>query len=115
MDIITGKISLNNTQFFDAGGFSGQVYVPNDANAGFNALLVTVNGRHPKKKMLDTTRSYFVVEGEGTFAVDDTSYQVTHGDLFVIEAGHTYEYSGNMKLFEFNVSADNSFQDEKLE
>jgi hypothetical protein len=35
--------------------------------------------------------------------------------LFIVGAGHEYEYSGKMKLFEFNVSPDNSFKDQVLE
>lgn len=114
MNDITKKIALQDTQYFDAGGFSGQVYVPQEAKAGFNALLVTVNGRHPKKEMVDTTRSYFVVEGEGTFILDGTAHKVKIGDLFVVGPGHQYEYEGTMKLFEFNVSPDNSFKDKRL-
>ena len=77
--------------------------------------MVTVNGRHPKKKMIDATRTYFVIEGVGTFTLDDTSHQVKQGDLYVVGPGHTYAYEGTMKLFEFNVSPNNSFKDEILE
>lgn len=115
MNDITQKITLDETQAFDAGGFSGQVYVKNEENVGFNALLVTVNGRHPKKKMVDTVRNYYVIEGKGTFILDGTSHQVKPGDLFIVGAGHEYEYSGSMRLFEFNVSPDNSFKDRVLE
>lgn len=115
MKDITGKISLSETSAFDAGGFSGQVYVENEDGAGFNALLVTVNGRHPKKKMVDTTRNYYVLEGRGTFTLDDKPYQVSAGDLLVVAAGHVYEYEGAMKLFEFNISPDSSFKDEVLQ
>lgn len=111
----TGKISLNETSNFKAGGFSGQIYVQNESRAGFNALLITVDGRHPKKRMIDTTRNYYVIEGSGTFTLDDKPHKVSAGDLFVVGPGHTYEYEGTMKLFEFNVSPDNSFKDEVLQ
>lgn len=115
MKDITSKISLENTRSFDASGFSGQVYVEGGQNVGFNALLVTVSGRHPKKKMLDTVRNYYVLEGKGIFILDGESHQVKSGDLFIVGAGHEYEYSGDMKLFEFNISPDNSFKDQILE
>jgi mannose-6-phosphate isomerase-like protein (cupin superfamily) len=115
MKDITAKISLKDTNFFDAGGFSGQEYITPDMKVGFNALLVTVKDRHPRKRMVDTTRCYFVVEGTGTFTLDDQVHEVVPGDLFVISPGHEYEYKGAMKLFEFNVSSDNSFKDEVLE
>ena len=115
MNDISKKVSIDETQCFDADGFAGQVYVDNKQNVGFNALLVTVNGRHPKKKMIDTVRNYYVIEGKGTFILDGISHKVKPGDLFIVGAGHEYEYSGNMKLFEFNISPDNSFRDEILE
>lgn len=107
-------IALKDTNFFDAGGFSGQEYITREMKAGFNALLVTVKDRHPRKRMVDTTRCYFVVEGTGIFVLDDQSHNVTPGDFFVISPGHEYEYSGDMKLFEFNISPDSSFKDEVL-
>lgn len=109
---ITAKISLNDTNFFDAGGFTGQEYITREQKAGFNALLVTVKDRHPRKRMVDTTRCYFVVEGSGVFTLDDKTHEVKAGDLFVIAPGHEYEYRGAMKLFEFNISPDNTFGDE---
>ena len=52
MSGITRKIALEDTEQFDAGDFSGQLYVPNDAEAGFNALLVTSPGSsHPRLYM----------------------------------------------------------------
>jgi mannose-6-phosphate isomerase-like protein (cupin superfamily) len=115
MKDVTGKISLDQTSGFDAEGFSGQEYILPTDEAGFNALLVTVKGKHPKKRMIDTVRNYFVVEGEGSFTLDGRAYPVKSGDLFVVGVGHEYEYEGAMKLFEFNVSPDNSFKDEILE
>lgn len=53
MNDMTGKISLKDTESFDAGGFSGQVYIPDELNVGYNALLVTVSGRHPLYSQLN--------------------------------------------------------------
>lgn len=110
------RIGLNQTEHFDREGFSGNIYVSKEAQQGFMALRVEVHGRHPRKRILeDNTRSYFVAEGEGTFTINKETHQVLPGDLYVIPAGGEYEYEGRMTLFEFNVSPDNSFGDEKLE
>jgi len=51
----------------------------------------------------------------GTFTIDAKSYDIkTPHQLFVIEPGQEYEYEGKMELFEFNISAENSFKDLKL-
>lgn len=110
------KISHSETAKFDREGFSGSVYIHGSNGEGFNALQVDVHGRHPKKRILvGNTRSYFVADGTGTFILDGESHKVEQGDLFVIPAGSEYEYEGEMRLLEFNVSPDGSFGDEKLE
>ncbi len=48
MKDITGKIPLDDTNFFDADGFIGQEYITREQKAGFNALLVTVKSEHPE-------------------------------------------------------------------
>lgn len=111
----TRRIALGETVRFDRGDFSGEVYVGKDDKAGFSALLVSVNGRHPRKRMIDTTRTYFVVDGTGQFTLNGDIHKVNKGDFYVIPPGNEYEYSGEMKLFEVNISPDNSFRDEKLE
>lgn len=110
------KVSLKDTEHFDRPGFSGDVYVPKEANTGLFALQVDVHGRHPRKRILQgTTRMYYVVKGEGNFTIGDETHSVADGDTFIIPPGGEYEYEGDMTLFEVNVSPDNSFRDEKLE
>ncbi len=112
---MTRKITFGQTKRFDKEGFSGNVYIDGSDQQGFNALLVDVHGRHPKKRILEgNTRSYFVVKGSGTLTLDGEAQEINEGDLFVISAGSEYEYSGNMTLFEFNVSPDNTFKDKRI-
>jgi len=110
------KIPFDKTFHFDQEGFSGNVYVESDDKMGFNALLVSVHGHHPKKRILDgNTRIYVVLSGDGEFTLNGETHSVKENDMFIIPAGGEYEYTGQMKLFEFNVSPDNSFGDEKLQ
>jgi RimJ/RimL family protein N-acetyltransferase/mannose-6-phosphate isomerase-like protein (cupin superfamily) len=110
------KISLDETERFERPGFTGNVYIPKEANSGVVALQVDVHGRHPRKRMLQgTTRTYYVVDGEGSFTLGDETHAVAKGDLFIIPPGGEYEYEGKMTLFEMNFSPNNSFRDEKLE
>jgi gentisate 1,2-dioxygenase len=109
------KISTNDTVRFDQEGFSGNTYVKSEEQVGFNALLVTVHGSHPRKQILSgNTRCYFVIKGSGMFTLDDTQHQVTEGDFFLIDQGGEYEYMGDMSLFEFNISPENSFGDKRV-
>lgn len=109
------KISLKQTDAFEREGFSGNLYVTKSAELGFTALQVEVHGSHSPKRMLDgTTRTYYVVGGEGAFTLNGETHSASKGDYFVIPPGGTYDYSGEMTLLETNISPDNSFADEKL-
>lgn len=107
-------IRLKDTDRLDRDDFYGQVYIPSEAKKGFNALLVTVDGRHLKKRIVDATRLYYVVKGSGTFTIDDGEQKVAENDLAVIQSGQTYGYQGNMTLLEVNISPSNSFKGESL-
>jgi len=110
------KISLAETEQFERPGFTGHEYVTKTEGLGFAALQVNVHGAHPRKKMLDgTTRTYYVVGGEGTFTLGDETHAVAQGDLFVIPPEGEYEYEGVMTLLEMNISPDNSFKDQRIE
>lgn len=96
-------ISLRAAKHFDREGFSGNRYVEPEDGVGYSALHVEVHGKHPRKKMVGATRSYMVLEGEGTFTLNCETFKIKKGDLFIVPDGAEYEYEGNMELFEFNV------------
>lgn len=105
-------LTLSDAEHFNREGFSGDIFIPKEAKMGFTALRVEVYGKHPRKEILKgNTRSYYVVDGEGTFTLNEESRVVGAGDLIVIPPDNEYEYRGIMTLFEFNVSRRNSFRD----
>ena len=104
------KIKLAEAIPFEKPGFSGRRYVQAGEALGFTALMVEANGQHPEKQLTDTTRCYLVLSGSGTFRVDDRFITVTADDLIVVQPDSPYSYEGTMRLFEFNVSPNNSFE-----
>ena len=109
------KIPFAQTTFFVREGFNGNLYVEKKDAKGFNALLVHCLTRHYRTKLKDAMRMYLVLEGDGTFIVNGKAEEATKDDLFLISDGDTYEYEGKMKLFEFNIPATDSSNEEKLE
>ena len=108
------KIGIEDTYHFDKDGFSGNVYNTSEKQ-GFLALEVLVHGTHERTRILEgTTRTYYVIEGEGTFTIGNTVHEVKKGDLFVIPAGGEYGYQGNMKLLEINISPTNEINEEPV-
>ncbi|MBI5456686.1 hypothetical protein HY969_03005 [Candidatus Kaiserbacteria bacterium] len=108
------KISLKETEAFDRGEFKGNLYVQKKDNKGFNALLVECLTGHYKTKLTGAVRVYFVLEGSGIFIINGDSAEAEQYDLFIIESGDEYSYTGAMKLFEFNVPATDTSNEEKL-
>lgn len=113
------KVTVDEAERFERPGFQGFIQVPTERGLGFSALTIWVNGEHPRKRIVEGTRTYYVVEGNGTFTLDDEVHTVGEGDLFVIPEGGEYNYEGEMALFEMNIPSDLSVSgtvvDERLE
>ncbi len=108
-------IALADTQGFDREGFSGQVY-ETDQNGKLKSGLITVHGEHPTKRMTgDTTRRYFVIEGEGFFTLNGETFPVEPNQWVVIPPSAEYSYRGEMTLLETNESSSGNITDEKVE
>ena len=97
------KITLKDTKTFDRGDFDGNIFISDEDNIGLNAFEVHVHGKHPLKIIEGKTRIYRVESGTGTFTLDGETHTVQIGDVYIISNGSTYEYEGNMVLWEMNV------------
>jgi mannose-6-phosphate isomerase-like protein (cupin superfamily) len=109
------KISLRDTETFDVGDFKGALYLDKKDNEDFNVLLIDCVTRHFKMRLVGARRTYFVLEGSGTFAINDERIDVEPFDLVLIKDGDVFEYDGAMKLFEFNIPATDDANEERLE
>ena len=112
------KVKVEDITPFERSGFQGFPQVTLEQGLGFSALTIWVDGSHPRKRMLEGTRTYYVASPlpRGTFTLDDEVHEVQEGDLFVVPEGGEYSYQGDMTLFEVNIpSATGAVRDEKLE
>lgn len=109
------KISLKDTKVFDLKDFKAGFYLQKSDGRGFNALLVDCLTGHYKTRLTGAVRVYFVLEGSGIFIINGNSAGAEQYDLFIIESGDEYSYTGTMKLFEFNVPATDASNEEKLD
>lgn len=63
--------------------------------------VATICGRYPETKrvMNQACRELaYVLEGDGKIVVDGNDYQLTAGDVILIDAGEKYYWEGHMKL-----------------
>ncbi|MBV9159153.1 MAG: hypothetical protein JO019_00985 [Candidatus Kaiserbacteria bacterium] len=109
------KISWNERKISDHGDFIANFYVKKEDGKPFNALIVDVLKGHYKARLKGAARVYLVLDGKGTFTINETVLGVEQNDLIVIQDGDAYSYEGKMRLFEFNVPATDRDNEEKLE
>ncbi len=108
------KISLEQAKFFDRGAFNGKAFIDKEDKKGFTLFMVNSITEHYKTKLKGATRIYVVTEGHGSFTINEKKESAEPYDIFLISHGDTYEYSGKMKLLEFNILATDSTNEEKL-
>ncbi len=108
------KISLSDERLHDKGAFTARFYIERKERSDFNALIVDCVTSHYKTKLKGAVRIYLVIEGSGTFTINGKKEEAHRYDLFVISDGDIYEYEGQIKLFEFNIPATDSHNEEKI-
>lgn len=83
---------------FNKDGYS--VSIPNIDYKDISISFVTIKDiRRTYCKIKNSPIYYFIIEGGGTFDVDD-KISVNKGDLIEISSNTKYTYSGNMNMLE---------------
>ncbi len=100
--------TLAEAKKVDQEGFTAFLYNEKSRIPAYNAVYVDVRGAHDKEYVKTSHRVYFVIEGTGTFTVDDETRDVQTGDVIAIPPKTPYSYEGKMKLFEINFPATDS-------
>ncbi len=70
---------------------------PNTANCGV-VLLETTDGHNQEFLHNSSAFNYIVLEGEGTFYLDDEPVEVSKGDALYINSGTRIYYKGHLKM-----------------
>ena len=83
---------------FNKNGYS--VSIPNIDYKDISISFVNVKDiRKTYCKIKNSPIYYFIIEGSGSFYIDDKIY-VNKGDLIEISSNEKYTYSGNMNMLE---------------
>lgn len=68
-------------------------------NQNFSGALIEINGRHGKVKCLNEDRIYFIIEGTGSFIIDDKEEKISANDVIFIPRNMPYDIIGRIKFF----------------
>lgn len=80
-------------------------------NKDFSGTIVEIDGDHGKMKCLNEDRIYFILEGAGSFILEDKEHEVSKDDLIFVPKNSPYNIKGKLKYFlvcspEFNPEDD---------
>lgn len=68
--------------------------------------FIEINGKRDTYCMLDkSTMFYYIIEGEGTFQINDENIKIEKGILIEIPPKSKYTYDGKLKMLEIQSQA----------
>jgi mannose-6-phosphate isomerase-like protein (cupin superfamily) len=99
------KFRKEDGTVFSQGGTQAIAYTVKEDFAAADLSLLMVNGRHGRAKSLACDRFFFIIEGQGTFTIDQQVFEVSGEDLIVVPRETAFDYEGIMKVIEFGTPA----------
>ena len=67
-------------------------YLDKSSNMGYSVVRTHLNGKHPLMKNTLSNRTYYIIEGSGTFSVEDQDYKLSKGDTLTISKDTLYKF-----------------------
>lgn len=67
-----------------------------------NGAVIELSGKYPDKGWAVNTECKemgYIISGSGKLVIESKEYQVSEGDLILINPGEKFYWQGNMKLF----------------
>ena len=90
--------SASSSPSFSLDGLAGYEYQPLKDQDFAVHLLDVYKGHDTFMISKALTRIYYVIEGSGSFTIDNQNYEVAAGLVIEVPPGLEYSYSGAMKL-----------------
>lgn len=69
-------------------------YLDRSANMGYSVVRTHLNGKHPLMKNTLSNRTYYIINGTGTFYVKEKLYKLSQGDTLTISKDTPYKFEG---------------------
>lgn len=69
-------------------------FLSKENNMGYSIVRTHLKGRHPLMKNIKSNRTYYLLNGEGKFYVDDKEISISEGEMLVIPKDTKYSFDG---------------------
>ncbi|WP_169979986.1 hypothetical protein [Microbispora sp. H10836] len=81
---------------FEKLGHRGKLFGPNEHLSSSSHLIVEIDGRLPTwLRQRECDFVYYVLNGEGTFLIEDRKERCAQGDLVTVPKGARFSYEGS--------------------
>ncbi len=80
-------------------------------NMGYSIVRTHLNGKHPYMKNIKSNRTYFLLNGNAQFYIDDEIITLNSGEMLVIPKNTKYAFKGNFDSILVDCPAFNSNND----
>ena len=75
-------------------GYIVDNYLSIKDDVGYSIVRTHLNGKHPYMKNIESNRTYYILEGNGMFYVDDSVINLSKGEMLTIPCDTKYAFKG---------------------
>ncbi len=69
-------------------------YISKDEKIGYSVVRTHLNGKHPYMKNINSNRTYYLLNGNADFYIDDDIIKVSTGEMMIIPKDTKYAFKG---------------------
>lgn len=69
-------------------------YISKDDDIGYSVVRTHLDGRHPFMKNTNSNRTYYLINGEASFYINDQIINVSSGEMMIIPKNTKYAFKG---------------------
>lgn len=89
------KISFDKNKSVEVEkGYIVDNYLSKENNMGYSVVRTHLNGKHPFMKNINSNRTYYLIDGEAIFVVENESFDVKSGEMIIIPKNTKYAFKG---------------------
>lgn len=90
------KIIYNETKSVEVEkGYVVDNYLSKEDKMGYSIVRTHLNGKHPLMKNINSNRTYYLMNGNATFCVENEEIELNEGEMLVIPKNTKYSFEGN--------------------
>ncbi|MBQ4542326.1 MAG: hypothetical protein IJA23_05715 [Clostridia bacterium] len=69
-------------------------YLDKSSNLGYSVVRTHLNGNHPLMKNIISNRTYYIINGNASFDVENEHFKLKQGDTLTIPKDTLYKFEG---------------------